>query len=365
MNAGASRSALLGLLALILAPLLLLACGDPDPVASPTPSTSEVIEIIRTELAARPALTHEQIEQIIDEALTDLPQPDPGITAEQVDEAIRKALADLPQPQPALTPEQVMAIARAVVADIPLKSSPADFTRFIVNNALNRYRTYGLDSTLAHYNHPESADGPWYVFIIGEDRRVIAHPDPQRRGLDIRGWVGTDAHGYNFGKDMLSATPDGKWVSYVYWDPKVPGALEYKHVWVVRHDGLLFASGWYAPAGEFTRFFVDRAVAMYRDRGLEAALAFYNAPESVNAQWYLFIADAQGKLIAHYDPDRLGQDIRDLLGVDSLPASTEGAWFDHPDLNPATGRVEDKRFWVLPHDGLTFGSGWHPPHPDP
>ena len=32
-------------------------------------------------------------------------------------------------------------------------------------------------------------------------------------GLDLKGWVGTDANRYRFGPEMLSATEDGKWVS--------------------------------------------------------------------------------------------------------------------------------------------------------
>ena len=54
----------------------------------------------------------------------------------------------------------------------------------------------------------------------------------------------------------LSATEDGKWVSYVYHSPESgglgsdnTGALQLKNVWVAKHDGLLFASGWYIIAG--------------------------------------------------------------------------------------------------------------------
>ena len=46
--------------------------------------------------------------------------------------------------------------------------------------------------------------------------------------------MSVDATGYNFGPDMLSATEDGKWVSYVYQNPESDGiganhtgALEY------------------------------------------------------------------------------------------------------------------------------------------
>ena len=31
-------------------------------------------------------------------------------------------------------------------------------------------------------------------------------------------------------------------------------------------------------------------------------LAHYNSPDSVNGQWYVFIADETGELIGHYDP---------------------------------------------------------------
>ena len=46
-----------------------------------------------------------------------------------------------------------------------------------------------------------------------------------------------DANGYNFGPDMLSATEEGKWVSYVYQNPEsggigagYTGELEMKNV---------------------------------------------------------------------------------------------------------------------------------------
>ena len=98
------------------------------------------------------------------------------------------------------------------------------------------------------------------MFIIGEDDRVIADPDPGRLDLDLKGWVGTDANGYEFGRKMLSATADCKWVSYVYKNP-VSGSigsgdfsdLELKNAWVVRHDSLLFGSGWHVAADAFTK----------------------------------------------------------------------------------------------------------------
>ena len=190
---------------------------------------------------------------------------DAGLTRAEVEEIVRTEMADVP------TEADVERIAQAAVASIPPRSAPADYTRHFVDSAIARYETQGLEATLAHYSRPQSVDGQWYVFIIDENDTVIAHPDPGRVGLDLKGWVGTDANGYEFGPEMLSATEDGKWVSYVYRNPESGGIgsgdFELKNVWVDRHDGLLFGSGWYIDADEFTRMLVSVAVDKYRELG--------------------------------------------------------------------------------------------------
>ena len=90
------------------------------------------------------------------------------------------------------------------------------------------------------------------MFIVDEDDKIIGHYDAHLIGHDLKGPVGTDAEEYNFGPDILAATKEGRWVSYVFANPESElaepdhtGAVEFKHTWVVRHDGLLFGSGWY------------------------------------------------------------------------------------------------------------------------
>ena len=46
-----------------------------------------------------------------------------------------------------------------------------------------------------------------------------------------------------FGDDILSATEEGKSVSYVYSNPET-GEEGRKNAWIVRHDGLYFGSSW-------------------------------------------------------------------------------------------------------------------------
>ena len=313
----------------ILALPLLVACGDGEPSLS----RAEVEEIVRAELADAPAATPAA----------------PGITATEVEQ-----------------------IARGVVASIPPRSAPADYTKFFMDNAISRYETQGLDATLAYYNRGKSVDGQWYVFIIDETDLVIGHPDTQRLGLDVKGWVGTDANGYNFGPDMLSATEDGKWVSYVYRNPEsgelgagYTGELELKNAWVVKHDGLLFASGWYVNADDFTKAMVSTAARVFRQVGLEGTIAYFASPESdfaglaatigyynnaanVEGEWFAFISDESGTVIDHYDKTLVGTDLKDLLGTDMFEATAEGNWVT----------TEDVRVWLVSQDGMTFGSGW-------
>ena len=127
-------------------------------------------------------------------------------------------------------------------AAVPPKSTPGDYTKFLVRDAISRYESEGLDATVAYYNTKESVDGQWYVFIIDQDGYTIAHHNPQFRGRDPS--LRVDATGYFYGDDLLSATEAGHWVDYVLLNPE-SGENRQKHTWIVRHDGLLFGSGWY------------------------------------------------------------------------------------------------------------------------
>ena len=118
----------------------------------------------------------------------------------------------------------------------------------------------------------------------------------------------------------------------------------------------------------YTKAFVRQAMNLYVALGLEETVAYYNAKESVDGQWYVFIIDENQTIIAHApNPDLVGKHVSQALGPNSYPtgsavaasANQDGAWFDYTYPNPASGVVETKHSWVVIHDGITFGSGWY------
>ena len=124
----------------------------------------------------------------------------------------------------------------------PSKSDAPAYTRAVVSQAIDLYNAIGREDTVAYYNTGESVDGQWYVFIVDEYGYTIAHHNPMFRGRDPS--LRVDATGHFYGDDLLGATESGRWVDYVLVNPET-GDDRPKHTWAVRHDGLIFASGWY------------------------------------------------------------------------------------------------------------------------
>ena len=256
-------------------------------------------------------------------------------------------------------------------ATVPPKSTPADYTKFLVRDAISRYESEGLDATVAYYNTKESVDGQWYVFIIDENQTIVAHANPDLVGKHISQALGPNS--YPTGSAVAaSADEDGAWFDYTYANP-ASGVVETKHSWMVIHDGITFGSGWYergpgkSDAPAYSKALVQQAMNLYVALGLEETVAYYNTKESVDGQWYVFIIDENQTIVAHANPDLVGKHISQALGPNSYPtgsavaasADEDGAWFDYTYANPASGVVETKHSWMVIHDGITFGSGWY------
>ena len=125
---------------------------------------------------------------------------------------------------------------------IPTENEETGYTRSMVQDAIRYYDRNGRDATVDYYSSEDSRHGQWYVFIVDADGYTIASPNTETigRGPDQR----VDARGYLYRDAFMSATGTGKWLSYVFRHPET-GENARKRTWVVRHDGLFFASGFY------------------------------------------------------------------------------------------------------------------------
>ena len=257
------------------------------------------------------------------------------------------------------------AVARAV--------DPAAYTQVVVARAMSRYDAEGREASIAYHSSKESIDGPWYVFLLDENGFVLANP-ARRDFVGTTPAVRSDITGKPYGLEMVAADEDGRWVDYVFVNPTT-GEPERKHTWVIKHDGLSFASGWYEPISRedypatYTQAFVARALSLYNAEGRDATVAHYNTSESVDSAWYVFVLDEEGTFIAHPTrSDLVGESYEVLTdvtgkfyGQEIVAADEDGRWVDYVFTNPATGKQEVKHTWVVRHDGVFIGSGWYEP----
>ncbi len=266
----------------------------------------------------------------------------------------------------------------ALVEDI------ADSTQEYVDKAIARYDSEGLDAVIAHYNSQDSLDGQFYLFLIGADDIYLAHPIfAHLIGTDIKDVVGSD--GQELGKEIAQATEEGVWVEYL-WPHPVTRKEQQKVTWAIRHDGLIFASGYYAgepetgePAWrdadprEYTVEYVERAIERYEQDGLDAMLNYYNSVASFEGEWYLFATDDTDIYHVHpLLPQLIGTDINDVVGSDGyrlgeeLAKATEvGVWVEYLWPHPVTLEEVPKVGYAVRRDGMLFASGYYVPAEDP
>ncbi len=260
----------------------------------------------------------------------------------------------------------------------------ADSVKEYVNRAVARYDADGLDAVITHYNSRDSLEGQFYLFLIGEDDIYVAHPIfPHLIGTDIKDVVGSD--GQELGKEIAQATAEGVWVEYL-WPHPVSRKEQQKVTWAIRHDGLIFASGYYAgepetgpPAWrgadprEYTVQYVHAAIERYERDGLESLLNYYNSVASFEGEWYLFATDANDVYHIHpLLPVLIGTDIKDVVGSDGYElgkalaeATEEGVWVEYLWPHPVTLKEVPKISYAVRRDGMLFASGYYVRIEDP
>ncbi len=255
-----------------------------------------------------------------------------------------------------------------------------------VDKAIAKYEAEGLDAVITYYNGQDSLDGQFYLFLIGDDDNYLAHPIfPHLIGSDIKNVVGSD--GQELGREIAQATDAGIWVEYL-WPHPISRKEQQKVTWAIRHDGLIFASGYYAgdpesgpPAWrgadprDYTVQYVDQAIERYERDGLKSFLDYYNSVASFEGQWYLFATDAADIYHVHPLIARLiGTDIKAVVGSDGYELGNElakaidggeGVWVEYLWPHPVTLKEVPKVGYAVRHDGMLFASGYYPQVEDP
>ena len=267
-----------------------------------------------------------------------------------------------------------------------LTEDVASSTKEYVDRAIAKYEEDGLDATIAYYNSQDSLNGQFYLFLIGDDDNYLAHPIfPHLIGTDIKDVVGSD--GQELGREIADATEAGIWVEYL-WPHPTSRKEQQKVTWAVRHDGLIFASGYYTggvesgtPAWqgvdprEYTVTYVEQAIARYERDGLQSMLNYYNSVASFEGEWYLFATDENDVYHVHpLIPELIGTDIKDVVGSDGYELGNElakaedggeGIWVEYLWPHPVTLKEVPKVGYAVRHDGLLFASGYYVRVDDP
>ena len=252
-------------------------------------------------------------------------------------------------------------------------ADPRDYTVQYVNQAIERYERDGLESMLNYYNSVASFEGEWYLFATDDRDIYHVHPLlPRLIGTDIKDVRGSD--GYALGEELAKATGEGVWVEYLWPHPVTLKEVP-KVSYAVRRDGMLFASGYYLrvedPADR-TIAYVRSAIEYYRNNGLEATIARYNSPESLDGQWGLTLADENDTLrVAPLGKHLIGTDLKDLatqrhraIGQEMAAATAEGTWVSYVFPNIRSSETLYAHTWGVRYDGLLFMSRYYDDQPD-
>ena len=250
------------------------------------------------------------------------------------------------------------------------EADPREYTVEYVSQAIERYEREGLESMLNYYNSVASFEGQWYLFATDATDIYHVHPLISRLiGTDIKDVVGSD--GYELGKELAKAADGGEgvWVEYLWPHPVTLKEVP-KVGYAVRHDGMLFASGYYPqvedPAAH-TKAYVQKAIEYYKANGLDATIAHYNNQESVDGQWSLTMADENDIVrVAILAPQLVGTDLKDVgagrirnIGEEMAAATEQGTWVNFVFPNTRSSETLYAHTWAIRHDGLLFTSRYY------
>ena len=119
----------------------------------------------------------------------------------------------------------------------------------------------------------------------------------------------------------------------------------------------------------YTQALVNEAVERYEKDGRDKTLAYYNSQASRDGEWYVFVFDHNGEVLARFDQRFVGQNLNDELGTDingyaygpeMVTATEAGKWVSYTFANPAANdEPAQKHSWIVRSGDVFFGAGWY------
>ncbi len=191
------------------------------------------------------------------------------------------------------------------------------------------------------------------MFIIDENNIMFVHPNPELVGTNLLTIV--DSTGYRSGEAISTTTEQGQWFTYSGHNYET-GQQARKHAWAIRHDGLIFGSGWHESgatmsaddpitASEATdritlRAFVED-VKVYQESittvtGIARLRDFFRSEGRYKSgSIFLMTMTRNGNILIHgHDPTSENKNIADVkdelgrpVGMELLAAAEQGGGF--------------------------------------
>ena len=241
--------------------------------------------------------------------------------------------------------------------------------QFVVNNAIFTYEFNKENDAWIDIITPDEAvmTDDLYPFVIDAATwtRLADGVVPDRVG---QAETILDTSDRSVEEVLADLEADGSvWVTYSFHNPST-GIEQLKRTYLQLRDGLVFGSGYYIIDTQ-VQAIVYSQIIKYNNNGRDATLSEINMIPEQPVSTYVFVVDpATGTTQAqNVDPDLVGTTsdwdaIISNLSVDDILdeiRNETGMWVHYMFTNPATGETEDKRTWLIIHEGLIFGAGYY------
>lgn len=247
----------------------------------------------------------------------------------------------------------------------------------LLEQAVLHLQRNGAEQSRVAFNDPRGGfvEGQYYLFTLGLDGTMLSSNGPSRSLVGLNVLDLADAAGKPFMREILdkAKVADSGTVNYQWLNP-ADNELESKTSQFRKVGEQVLVVGYYIPraTAEHARKMLDRAAALMKKAGNEAAFKAFNDPRGgfvINDEYVFVIGLEDGKYRASgASPSLVGVDVREVqdaagtplfkqmiaLAKDKGTGTVEYVW-----RNPATNAVEHKHTLIQRFDDVLLGVGYY------